>query len=77
MADPNDPLSRIADALQRLAPTTASATDWLSAPAYLWNGSLGILRINLRHHPDDLGALAPCLALVEAARGRGPEPRTA
>jgi len=41
MADPNDPLSRIADALQRLAPTTASATDWLSAPAYLWTGSEG------------------------------------
>jgi predicted AAA+ superfamily ATPase len=41
MADPNDPLSRIADALQRLAPAPASATDWLSAPAYLWNGREG------------------------------------
>jgi predicted AAA+ superfamily ATPase len=41
MADPNDPLTRIADALQRLAPSPASATDWLSAPAYLWTGSEG------------------------------------
>jgi predicted AAA+ superfamily ATPase len=41
MADPNDPLSRIADALQRLAPAPASPTDWLSAPAYLWTGNEG------------------------------------
>jgi predicted AAA+ superfamily ATPase len=38
MADPNDPLSRIAEALQRLAPASAAATDWLSAPAYVWTG---------------------------------------
>jgi predicted AAA+ superfamily ATPase len=41
MADPNDPLSRIADALQRLAPGPTSDTDWLSAPAYLWTGTEG------------------------------------
>jgi predicted AAA+ superfamily ATPase len=39
MADPNDPLSRIAEALQRLAPAPAANTDWLAAPAYLWTGA--------------------------------------
>ena len=38
MSDANDPLSRIADALERLAPERATAADWLSAPAYLWSG---------------------------------------
>jgi predicted AAA+ superfamily ATPase len=38
MADHDEPLSRIADALQRLAPIPRAATDWLSAPAYLWSG---------------------------------------
>jgi predicted AAA+ superfamily ATPase len=38
MSDANDPLSRIAEALQRLAPERATATDWLSAPAYVWSG---------------------------------------
>jgi predicted AAA+ superfamily ATPase len=41
MTDANDPLSRIADALQRLAPTPAAVTDWRSAPAYLWTGCEG------------------------------------
>jgi predicted AAA+ superfamily ATPase len=41
MADPNDPLSRIADALHRLAPAQVPATDWRSAPAYLWTGNGG------------------------------------
>jgi len=41
MAEPNDPLSRIADALQRLAPAETRATDWRTAPAYLWTGSEG------------------------------------
>lgn len=38
MADPDDPLSRIAESLQRLAPAPAASTDWLAAPAYLWSG---------------------------------------
>jgi predicted AAA+ superfamily ATPase len=38
MSDANDPMSRIAEALQRLAPAPAEATDWRSAPAYLWTG---------------------------------------
>jgi len=41
MTDPNDPLSRIAETLQRLAPSSPPATDWLSAPAYLWTGTEG------------------------------------
>ena len=41
MADPNEPLSRIAEALQRLAPSSPGVTDWLSDPAYLWTGREG------------------------------------
>jgi predicted AAA+ superfamily ATPase len=41
MADPNEPLSRIAEALQRLAPASPGVTDWLSDPAYLWTGREG------------------------------------
>ena len=56
MTEANDPLSRIADALQRLAPTPRTDTDWLSAPAYLWSGTEGqpITRID-----------APPLALLK------------
>lgn len=41
MTEPDDPLIRIADALQRLVPAQPAATDWLAAPAYLWTGSGG------------------------------------
>ncbi|MGZ5826854.1 MAG: DUF815 domain-containing protein, partial [Croceibacterium sp.] len=41
MADPTDPLNRIAEALQQLVPARTGATDWLSAPAYLWDGNRG------------------------------------
>jgi len=34
-------LSRIADALERLAPPAGSACDWLAHPAYVWNGASG------------------------------------
>ena len=56
MTEANDPLSRIAEALQRLAPEERPATDWLSAPAYLWTGTEGrpIARID-----------APPLALLK------------
>jgi len=56
MTDPNDPLTRIADALQRLVPEQQAATDWLAAPAYLWTGARGrpIERIE-----------APALALLK------------
>lgn len=33
-----DPLQRIAAALERLAPPPPPPTDWLSAPAYVWEG---------------------------------------
>jgi predicted AAA+ superfamily ATPase len=33
-----DPLARIADALERLAPPPAPAIDWLAHPAYVWDG---------------------------------------
>lgn len=32
-------LARIADALERLAPTAVPQTDWLAAPAYVWTGN--------------------------------------
>ena len=35
----NDPLERIAAALERLAPPPADAADWLCAPAYVWQRS--------------------------------------
>ena len=38
MTDRNDLLARIADALERLAPPAAAKTDWLSHPAYVWDG---------------------------------------
>lgn len=39
MEDQGQLLARIADALDRLAPAARSATDWLSAPAYVWDGT--------------------------------------
>lgn len=37
MSDQGDPLARIAEALERLAPATYKTPDWLSAPAYGWS----------------------------------------
>ena len=34
-----DPLARIAAALERLAPPATRPTDWLAAPAYVWDGT--------------------------------------
>ncbi|TIX49154.1 ATP-binding protein [Alteraurantiacibacter aquimixticola] len=39
MSETRDLLQRIATALDRLAPAHAEPTDWLSAPAYVWDGS--------------------------------------
>lgn len=39
MTDQGDPLARIADALVRMAPPRAAATDWLAHPAYVWDAS--------------------------------------
>lgn len=38
MKDQIEPLQRIADALERLAPPAPARTDWLAAPAYVWDG---------------------------------------
>ncbi|SFF78430.1 hypothetical protein SAMN05518801_101502 [Novosphingobium sp. CF614] len=38
-SDPDALLSRIADALERLAPPPAPDTGWLTHPAYVWTGS--------------------------------------
>jgi predicted AAA+ superfamily ATPase len=35
----DESLARIADALERLAPPRALPTDWLGAPAYVWDGN--------------------------------------
>lgn len=40
MTDQGDPLARIADALERLAPPCPAPTDWLAAPAYVWDGQI-------------------------------------
>lgn len=34
-----DPLARIAAALERLTPLAPAPADWLTAPAYVWNGA--------------------------------------
>ena len=39
MNDQHDALIRIAEALERLAPEPANIADWLTAPAYVWDGS--------------------------------------
>ncbi|MGB3166298.1 MAG: DUF815 domain-containing protein [Alteraurantiacibacter sp.] len=38
MEDQAELLARMATALERLAPPNEAATDWLDAPAYVWNG---------------------------------------
>lgn len=39
MTDQDELLGRIADALERLAPSRPDSIDWLAHPAYLWTGS--------------------------------------
>jgi len=41
MTDSAEMLARIADALDRIAPPAATGCDWLSAPAYVWDGAGG------------------------------------
>ena len=38
MTDAPDPLARIAEALERLAPPPPAQPDWRAAPAYVWRG---------------------------------------
>lgn len=44
--DQGEPLARIADALERLAPSAVHGIDWRSQPAYVWDG------ISARALPD-------------------------
>lgn len=37
--DQGDPLARIAEALERLAPQPCAPVDWLTSPAYVWDRS--------------------------------------
>lgn len=48
MKDQGDPLARLAEALERLAPPPADETDWRTSPAYLWsaNGARPVTRID-------------------------------
>lgn len=39
MTDQDDPLARIAEALERLAPPAPPQADWTAHPAYVWDGS--------------------------------------
>jgi len=39
MTDQGDPLARIAEALDRMAPPAVAPVDWASAPAYVWHGN--------------------------------------
>ena len=41
MSGQDDSLARIATALERLVPPPAETTDWIAAPAYLWDGGVG------------------------------------
>jgi predicted AAA+ superfamily ATPase len=50
MTEPLDPLIRIADALERMAPARPAAIDWLSHPAYVWDGG-GARPVEAIHAP--------------------------
>ena len=39
MEHQGEPLTRIAAALERIAPAARAATDWLGSPAYVWTGA--------------------------------------
>ena len=47
MNDQGEPLARIAAALERLSPPAPPPTDWLAAPAYVWDrsGARAVARI--------------------------------
>jgi uncharacterized protein len=40
MEDMDSTLRRIAEALERMAPTAAGEADWLATPAYVWSGTV-------------------------------------
>ena len=61
MIDRPELLTRIAEALERLAPRPAPSIDWYSAPAYLWDrtGARAVARLQ-----------APALALLRGIDGQ-------
>lgn len=65
-----DPLTRIADALERIAPPALPPTDWTSAPAYVWSGASVLAVRELRAIALDrlCGIDAQKAAFVENAR---------
>lgn len=54
MKDQIEPLQRIADALERLAPPAPARTDWLAAPAYVWDGQSARALARIDAPPLDL-----------------------
>ena len=39
VTDQTETLRRIAEALERMVPPSPAPTDWLGAPAYVWDGA--------------------------------------
>ncbi|WP_088310498.1 ATP-binding protein [Novosphingobium sp. B 225] len=54
MSDQGDPLARIAEALERLAPRTVPSPDWHAAPAYVWDQQGARLVAQIKAPPLDL-----------------------
>ncbi len=48
MSDSEDPLARIAAALERLSPPPPAVGEWLTSPAYVWDGrrARGVARLD-------------------------------
>ncbi len=54
MSDQGDPLARIANALERLAPRAVPAPDWNAAPAYVWDQQGARMVAQIKAPPLDL-----------------------
>ncbi|MBS0480725.1 MAG: ATP-binding protein [Proteobacteria bacterium] len=66
MNDQGDPLARIADALERIAPAPAPPIDWLAAPAYVWDGAARVVARIAAPHLDLLQGITAQKDLVTA-----------
>lgn len=53
MGKDTDPLTRIADALERIAPPALPPTDWIASPAYVWSGDSVLAVPSLQAVPLD------------------------
>ncbi|QUL37292.1 DUF815 domain-containing protein [Erythrobacter sp. JK5] len=69
MTEPRDPIERIADALERLAPAVTPPVDWNESPAYVWDGE----RVRAVEWPDPLveirGIASPNATSLDVLRG--------